>query len=267
LECINNLISEIGAKPTGGSGSGGEPAYLLDPQNALALAFYAEVLLDQQKWDQALEYSEQAVLRSGDLMDTHRVYGTVLESTGSYRSAIDEYEKASQIAPNLTFLLMRIGLGYATFNRSVSKARRNLYDTSCTILTGVTLINSWVLTLPHIAIAKPIRSRAVLHRRPVPKPPATRQQRRYVWTVGNDLVQARNESRRYQLKLYGGGEILPWNLSTRACWSKLCGAAWAQHECAFYYIRYGSGGASIRQSSCCDKSFELMSPAPVWCIS
>ena len=69
-------------------------AYLLDPDNALALAFYAEVLIDQLKWDQALEYAEQAVNRSPDSMDTHRVYGTVLESTGAYRAAIDEYDRA-----------------------------------------------------------------------------------------------------------------------------------------------------------------------------
>ena len=56
-------------------------AYLLDPDNALALAFYAEVLLDQQKWDQALQYAEQAVELAPDLMDTHRVLATVLESS------------------------------------------------------------------------------------------------------------------------------------------------------------------------------------------
>ena len=54
-------------------------AYLLDPDNALALAFYAEVLLDQQKWDQARQYAEQAVELAPDLMDTHRVLATVLE--------------------------------------------------------------------------------------------------------------------------------------------------------------------------------------------
>jgi tetratricopeptide (TPR) repeat protein len=48
-------------------------AYLLDPQNALALAFYAEVLLDQEKWDQANQYATQAVELAPDLMDAHRV--------------------------------------------------------------------------------------------------------------------------------------------------------------------------------------------------
>jgi tetratricopeptide (TPR) repeat protein len=87
-------------------------AYLLDPNNTLALAFYAEVLLDQQKWDQALEYSEQAVAQTPNSMDARRVYATVLESIGNYRDAINEYKRASEIAPNLTFLYLRIGFGY-----------------------------------------------------------------------------------------------------------------------------------------------------------
>ena len=86
-------------------------AYLLDPQNALALAFYAEVLLDQQKWDQAQQYASQAVELAPNSMDAHRVLGTVLEGWGYYRDAIDEYIKASNITPNLTFLYLRIGLG------------------------------------------------------------------------------------------------------------------------------------------------------------
>ena len=87
-------------------------AYLMDPENALALAFYAEVLLDQQRLDQALQYSEQAVSLAPDSMDTHRVYATVLESYGNYRDAITEYQKASDINPKLTFLYLRIGLVY-----------------------------------------------------------------------------------------------------------------------------------------------------------
>lgn len=87
-------------------------AYLMDPENALALAFYAEVLLDQQRLDQALQYSNQAVTLAPDSMDTHRVYATVLESYGKYRDAIIEYQLASNITPNLTFLYLRTGLVY-----------------------------------------------------------------------------------------------------------------------------------------------------------
>ncbi len=134
-------------------------AYLLDPTNALALAFYAEVLLDQQKWDQAMEYSEQAVNRSPELMDTHRVYGTVLESTGLYRAAIDEYEKASKIAPNLTFLLMRIGLGYRNLaNRAATKSQADaLYENALYYFDRAANINKQLGVkdpTPYIAIAK-----------------------------------------------------------------------------------------------------------------
>jgi len=87
-------------------------AFQLDHNNALALAFYAEVLLDQQNWSQAEQYAAQAVSLSPASMDAHRVYGTVLESLGQYNSAIKEYLKAAEINPNLTFLYVYIGRNY-----------------------------------------------------------------------------------------------------------------------------------------------------------
>lgn len=123
-------------------------AYLLDPENALALAFYAEVLLDQQKLDQALQYSEQAVLKAPDLMDTHRVYATVLETYGNYRDAIAEYQKASEINPNLTFLDLRIGLVYRHLQQ---------YSSALDYFSKAVKINAQLGIrdpLPYIAIAK-----------------------------------------------------------------------------------------------------------------
>lgn len=87
-------------------------AYNLDPDNYLALAFYAEVLLDQQKWSQAEQHARNAVELAPNVMDTHRVYATLLETFGQYRVAIEEYEKAAAINPNLTFLYIRIGVIY-----------------------------------------------------------------------------------------------------------------------------------------------------------
>jgi tetratricopeptide (TPR) repeat protein len=92
----------------------------LDPEDPLALAYYAEVLTDQQKWAQALDLAERAVSQAegktsemGDTqMDVYRVYATVLESIGLYRRAIEEYEKAAAVTPNLTFLYLRIGANY-----------------------------------------------------------------------------------------------------------------------------------------------------------
>ena len=123
-------------------------AYLLDPDNALALAYYAEVLLDQQKWDQARQYAEQAVELAPDLMDTHRVLATVLESVGSYRDAIQEYILASEITPNLTFLYLRIGLVYRHLQ---------IYNTALEYFERAALINEQLGVqdpLPYIAIAK-----------------------------------------------------------------------------------------------------------------
>jgi len=92
----------------------------LDPDDPLTLAYYAEVLTDQQKWAQALDLAERAVVQAeaqsdamGDTrMDVYRVYATVLESIGLYLRAIEEYEKAAAITPNLTFLYLRIGANY-----------------------------------------------------------------------------------------------------------------------------------------------------------
>jgi tetratricopeptide (TPR) repeat protein len=123
-------------------------AYLLDPDNALALAFYAEVLLDQQKWDQARQYATQAVELAPDSMDAHRVLGTVLESWAYYRDAIDEYIKASQITPNLTFLYLRIGLVYRQLQ---------VYNTALEYFEQAATINQQLGIqdpLPYIAIAK-----------------------------------------------------------------------------------------------------------------
>jgi tetratricopeptide (TPR) repeat protein len=94
----------------------------LDPNNALALAYYAEILVDQQKWTQAEQYAKQAIAAAPNVMDTHRVYGYVLESLGYYNAAIQEYLKAAENMPNLTFLYIRIGLNYRTlqvYNRAL----------------------------------------------------------------------------------------------------------------------------------------------------
>jgi tetratricopeptide (TPR) repeat protein len=128
-------------------------AYLLDPENSLALAYYAEVLLDQQKWDQAKQYATDAVQRAPDSMDAHRVLGTVLEAWGYYRDAIDEYIKASQITPNLTFLYLRIGLGY----RQLAYKQNQLYNTALEYFEKAATINQQLGIkdpYPYIAIAK-----------------------------------------------------------------------------------------------------------------
>jgi len=123
-------------------------AYQLDPKNALALAFYAEVLLDQQKWLQAEQYAAQAIALDPNSMDAHRVYATVLESLGQYNSAIKEYLQAASINPNLTFLYVYIGRNYL---------RLRLYDRALEFYAKAADINTQLGVknpIPNLEIAK-----------------------------------------------------------------------------------------------------------------
>lgn len=89
-------------------------ALQLDNQNTLALAYYAEILVDQTRFLQAEQIIRQAVERDPNqtLMDVYRVSGYVQESLGYYGTAIEEYKKALKITPNLTFLHIAIGVNY-----------------------------------------------------------------------------------------------------------------------------------------------------------
>jgi tetratricopeptide (TPR) repeat protein len=89
-------------------------AQQLDNTNTLALAYYAEILVDQQKWNQAELIINQALERpdADQVMDVHRVNAYVLETLGQYNLAITEYEKAIAIEPNFTFLHLRAGANY-----------------------------------------------------------------------------------------------------------------------------------------------------------
>lgn len=70
-------------------------AIQLDSSNALAKAYYAEVLIDQFKWGgQAQDYIAQARENGGEhLMDVRRVQAFVYEVLQEYNLAIDWYQK------------------------------------------------------------------------------------------------------------------------------------------------------------------------------
>jgi tetratricopeptide (TPR) repeat protein len=134
-------------------------AYHEDPDNYLALAYYAEVLLDQQKWSQAEQHARTAVELAPGVMDTHRVYATVLETFGQYRVAIEEYEKAAAINPNLTFLYINMGLNYRTLavRSSNPDSAELIYEKALEYFSKAAQINesNGVLDpVPYIAIAK-----------------------------------------------------------------------------------------------------------------
>lgn len=127
-------------------------ALQLDNQNALALAFYAEILVDQQKWDQALQVINQAVTqaseRNEELMDIHRVNAYVNESLGNYDVAINEYKEALKITPNLTFLHISVGLNY----RQLKQYERAIeyFAQAATINENIGVRDS----IPYLAIGK-----------------------------------------------------------------------------------------------------------------
>lgn len=87
-------------------------ALQLDNTNTLALAYYAEILVDQKNWNQAQQYIQQAVARDPELMDVHRIQAYTYETLGEYNLAIQEYKKAIAIMPNYTYLYIAVGRIY-----------------------------------------------------------------------------------------------------------------------------------------------------------
>jgi len=118
-------------------------ALQLDGKNTLALAFYAEVLLDQQKWDQAQLNIEQALAHDDTLMDVHRVHAAVLETFGQYNLAITAWDKAIAIEPNFTFLYLRAGANYRrlAFEIPNPESARPVYEKSLEYFDKAARIN------------------------------------------------------------------------------------------------------------------------------
>ena len=134
-------------------------AILLDNTNTLALAFYAEILVDQQKWTQAETNIQQALERDSSLMDVHRVYAYVLESFGQYNQAIQEYDKAIAITPNLTFLYLRAGANYRrlAFASPNEETAKQLYEQSLEYFAKAAAINEQLGVkdpIPYLSISR-----------------------------------------------------------------------------------------------------------------
>lgn len=134
-------------------------ALQLDPNNTRALAYYAEILVDEQKWTQAEQYIKQAVNQDPSVMDVHRVYAYVLESLGEYNLAIQEYDKAITITPKLTFLYLRAGANYRTlgFKSPNETNQKQLFDKSLEYFAKAASINTELQVkdpVPYLSIAK-----------------------------------------------------------------------------------------------------------------
>lgn len=134
-------------------------ALQLDNTNTLALAFYAEILVDQQKWSQAETNINQALDQDSSLMDVHRVHAYVLESLGEYTLAIEAYNRAIAIAPNLTFLYLRAGANYRrlAFDSPNETVQTELYEKSLEYFAQTANINEQLGVqdpVPYLSIAR-----------------------------------------------------------------------------------------------------------------
>jgi len=134
-------------------------AIQLDNQNTLAKAFYAEILVDQQKWTSAQQNIDQALETDSSLMDVHRVHAYVLESLGEYALAIEAYDRAIKITPNLTFLYLYAGANYRrlAFDSPNEEVQTQLYEKSLEYFAQTARINAQLEIndpVPYISIAK-----------------------------------------------------------------------------------------------------------------
>jgi tetratricopeptide (TPR) repeat protein len=92
----------------------------LDPNNALAHAYYSEILVDAfysgtgivGTIENAIEESKVAIALAPGTLESHRARGYVYEATGNYDEAILEYKAAIDINPNIADLHLRLGINY-----------------------------------------------------------------------------------------------------------------------------------------------------------
>jgi tetratricopeptide (TPR) repeat protein len=89
----------------------------LDPNNALAHAYYAEILVAMAKEDYALyekaaEQSRIARDLDPNLLEAHRARGIVLLDTQNLEEAVQEFETAIALNKNIADLHLNLGVAY-----------------------------------------------------------------------------------------------------------------------------------------------------------
>jgi tetratricopeptide (TPR) repeat protein len=84
----------------------------LDPKYAEGYAFLSEVYADQGQWFLARTTAEQAIATNFQSMDAHFNMGYALEVQGRYAEAVEFYENAIKLAPNLAPLYLAAGRTY-----------------------------------------------------------------------------------------------------------------------------------------------------------
>jgi tetratricopeptide (TPR) repeat protein len=88
-----------------------ELAVRINPNSALAHAYYAEILIDNNitEYGRALEEAQRALELDPNLLEAHRAMGYVWELTGNRQQALEAYQAAMLINPNLPRLHIDIG--------------------------------------------------------------------------------------------------------------------------------------------------------------
>jgi tetratricopeptide (TPR) repeat protein len=98
-----------------------EQALQLDPNNGLAHAYYTEILVNSESFDnvtKAIEESKVALALAPDTMEAHRARGILLEATQNYEEAIAEYNAAISFNGNIADVYLRLGLNYRALDAS-----------------------------------------------------------------------------------------------------------------------------------------------------
>ncbi|HVF24313.1 MAG TPA: tetratricopeptide repeat protein [Anaerolineales bacterium] len=111
----------------------------LDPNNALAHAYYVEILVDSglfENYAKAADESRIALGLAPDLLETRRARAYILSVTGAenLEEAIRQYEEALKINPNLAMLHLELGQNYRTlqvYDKAIEHfTRANTLDAS-----------------------------------------------------------------------------------------------------------------------------------------
>jgi len=87
-------------------------AVTLDETNVLAQVVSAEIQIDQQRFDLAQEAIDRALKIAPDMWEAHRVNALYLENQADYLGSITELERALELAPNMTFLYIQLGMAH-----------------------------------------------------------------------------------------------------------------------------------------------------------
>ncbi len=106
----------------------------LDPNNAVAHAYYAEILVDEgsETIPKAIDESKTAQALAPDTLITHRARGYVLEATANYEDAVREYQAAIGINKNIPDLHLQLGINYSALG---------IYDQAVTEFSNANALN------------------------------------------------------------------------------------------------------------------------------